>query len=190
MKWLLITISIGKEAIHVVVDTNVFIDDPDSIITIIKCPQNDDFIIYVPWVVIQELDKQKNDRRPNVRLAARKAARELKALNSNPKLIGQNGIQNNEAAKYYPMENEVPDDRLIQACLQLKLGEHKTVQLFTSDHILIVKAHTFGIPIFQKEKIKDFSHTKDEKIKICKKVTKMPKKWFRILNKIKLHFSK
>ena len=97
-------------------------------------------------------------------------------MNSNPKLIGQNGIQNNEAAKYYPMENEVPDDRLIQACLQLKLGEHKTVQLFTSDHILIVKAHTFGIPIFQKEKIKDFSHTKDEKIKICKKVTKMPKK--------------
>ena len=104
----------------------------------------------------------------------------MKELNSNPRLIGQNGIQNNEAVKNYPLENEIPDDRIIQACLQLKLGEHKTVQLFTFDNILIVKAKTFNIPIFQKEKIQTIRIPKTKKPKrgkkAPKKVTKKLKK--------------
>ena len=68
-------------------------------------------------------------------------------------MCGQNAIQDKDAAKLF--KSDVPDDRIIQACVQLK-NQNKSVKLCTLDKMLIVKILTskseFKIDIFKCDK--------------------------------------
>ena len=86
--------------------------------------------------------------------AASKAAREILELFNarNKRLSGQNGKMDNEAKEMFKIQDPLNDDKIIQACLQLrKDGKH--VQLVSFDNILKIKAHSYQIEIFQTNKL-------------------------------------
>ena len=144
----------SKESIYIVVDTNVFIDRLEDILSIIKKPQTQPYIVYIPWIVLQELDGLKSNRNDKLQKAARKAAREIEGLfhAHNKRLSGQNGKMDQEAKEIFSIDNPLNDDKIIQACLQLR-KDGKNVQLISFDNVLKIKARTYQIEIYQNDKL-------------------------------------
>ena len=145
----------SKESIYIVVDTNVFIDRLEDILSLVKKPQpSHPYFVYIPWIVLQELDGLKSNVNAKLQKAASKAAREILELFNarNKRLSGQNGKMDNEAKEMFKIQDPLNDDKIIQACLQLrKDGKH--VQLVSFDNILKIKAHSYQIEIFQTNKL-------------------------------------
>ena len=117
--------------------------------SIVKNPQFQKFIVYLPWMVLQELDHLTKSSKPYVKKTARRVVIQINEyFNSHHKrVIGQNVEQFNRAGKKFYVENAIPDDRIMQACLLL-MDEGKNVQLFTEDTMFKVKARSNGIVLF------------------------------------------
>ena len=145
-----------KESIYIVVDTNVFIDRLEEILSIIKKPQpsSQPYIVYIPWIVLQELDGLKSNHNTKLQTAVRKAARELEGLfhAHNKRLSGQNGKMDNEAKELFKIDDPLNDDKIIQACLQLR-KDGKNVQLISFDNGLKIKAHLNQIEIYHTNRL-------------------------------------
>ena len=114
----------------------------------IKDPYYEKYSVYVPWMVLQELDSLKNSSDQTVLKAARKATNHLLELfdAKNKRLCGQNATQDKEADKYY--QSDIPDDKILKACRQL-IFQDKVVKLCTLDKNMVLKAHVLGIEIFK-----------------------------------------
>ena len=113
----------SKESIYIVVDTNVFIDRLEDILSLVKKPQpSHPYFVYIPWIVLQELDGLKSNVNAKLQKAASKAAREILELFNarNKRLSGQNGKMDNEAKEMFKIQDPLNDDKIIQACLQLR----------------------------------------------------------------------
>ena len=136
--------------IFLVFDTNRLISNGGKLLTsIVKNPQFQKFIVYLPWMVLQELDHLTKSSERYVKMTARRVAVKINEyFNSHhERVIGQNVEQFNRAGKKFHVENAIPDDRIMQACLLL-MDEGKNVQLFTEDTMFKVKARSNGIVIF------------------------------------------
>ena len=133
---------------YIVIDTNVWISELKTVFSLIEDPKYENYSVYVPWMVLQELDSLKNSPRRDVFKAARKATNHLLELfdTKNKRICGQSGMEAKDAEKYFQSENE--DDKILQACMQLK-SQEKVVKLCTLDKNMVLKAHTLGIEIFK-----------------------------------------
>ncbi|XP_055373465.1 transcriptional protein SWT1 [Condylostylus longicornis] len=110
-----------KDYLYIVPDTNVFLDNLTFLSDLIKSKLCDTkgSILYIPYIVLQELDKLKMQTERSICV---RAARAIKYLNENlsiknPHFIGQSA---NESRKILDIDIENPDDHIINCCLQLK----------------------------------------------------------------------
>ena len=93
--------------IHIVVDTNIWISKLGKVVSLIENPIYYKYYVYLPWIVLQELDHLKDSYRRisarkaetsqyqrNVCLSARKATNILFELfgAKDKRLLGQNAI--------------------------------------------------------------------------------------------------
>jgi rRNA-processing protein FCF1 len=142
---------------RLVVDTNALLDDPDLAIYATTLGQR--YMVHVLPVVLGELDDLKRAGRiPEIRDAARKADRRLKALRDN----GNVRVGARVAGDIYAvfehtepvgnglpgwLERTVPDDRLVASVLLLQSAHPgSTVHVATSDLNLQTKLAAVGLP--------------------------------------------
>ncbi|KRT80396.1 hypothetical protein AMK59_8785, partial [Oryctes borbonicus] len=162
--------NIENETLYVVVDTNIFIGH----LNIIQDMLSETYaacnhIVYVPWIVIQELDYFKDGRSgSSVMLKASKKA--ITFINNNlsqkhPRLKGQTVKE-----ELYQRESSAnPDDSILFCCLQL-VQTLKSVILLSNDVNLRNKALINNITSYGPKhiltNIRNFSLTNGNKQKI------------------------
>ncbi|XP_023012487.2 swt1 RNA endoribonuclease [Leptinotarsa decemlineata] len=124
----------------IVVDTNIFIHGLSKIKDIInmKISGPIQLVLYIPWMVITELDYMKHDC--SLDSLKRKVTNSVKFINShleeqNPRLVGQT-VYEMEKQKFI---GKSPDDKIISCCLQAA-EKYETVILLSNDLNLKSKA--------------------------------------------------
>ncbi|KAL4218785.1 RNA endoribonuclease [Mactra antiquata] len=139
-----------KNTVVVVLDTNVVIHN----LKLIKHLRNYTIAgnikstLYVPWIVLRELDGLKSDRsKPRVVMMAQTGIHYLKDLfrDKHSMVIGQTPKQADEAAVTF--QSSCNDDTILQACLQCQQN-YKSVVLFTNDNNLSLKSLVLKIPAY------------------------------------------
>lgn len=129
---------------YIVVDTNVLISEL-HLITELKDKSLDGFgppHFFIPWVVIEELDKLKRQRRDSNAACRAAACDAIRYLNSvlryHPRFHGQTPAEAEEWAKTYTKCN---DDKILECCVALmnKMPPEKVI-LLTNDKNLVNKA--------------------------------------------------
>ncbi|KAM3963777.1 swt1 RNA endoribonuclease [Aphomia sociella] len=136
----------NKEDLVLVVDTNVFIHELDFIKNVLNShikgysePPN----LLVPWRVINELDRLKDNNNGNGAICKRaKSAMDYlyKSLPENNRIKGQSLRDAN--SHIYPCE--IPDDEILNCCLQ-QSERGKSVILLSNDKNLCNKAVINGV---------------------------------------------
>lgn len=126
---------------YIVIDTNVLIRELDLISELKDTPLDGcgPPHIFIPWVVIEELDKLKNQKNNKASPAASEAIRYLNSVLSNhPRFHGQSPAEAESWAKTYSKCN---DDKILECCIGLsdKMPPEKVV-LLTNDKNLVNKA--------------------------------------------------
>lgn len=125
----------------VIPDTNVFIHDPDAIENLRK----KDFLIYLPWIVILELDKLKS--RPDVSLDAREA---LKNIEESLKERGEHlsVIRRPSFRNLKELSKSEPDHQVIatgKTVLNMNKGEFREVKILSRDRPVRILANELGV---------------------------------------------
>ncbi|KAJ9598994.1 hypothetical protein L9F63_010517 [Diploptera punctata] len=139
----------------IVIDTNIFISNLSYVQELINIDVKGlgRPILVIPWQVLQELDVIK-DRKTNSSLAylARKAVNFIHTTlkMKHPHLIGQ--TVTDAIPKNYNKDG-VPDDSILQCCLQMVKKENLVI-LLSNDKNLCNKAMVNGIKAFQKSELK------------------------------------
>ncbi|XP_035220429.1 transcriptional protein SWT1-like [Stegodyphus dumicola] len=143
----------GFISYYIVVDTNVFIQELKFIDEIKDTPIEGcgPPHIFIPWVVIQELDSLK---RSNKATSGRKAIEAVRYLNSvliakHPRFHGQSAKEFEEWSQKYSKCN---DDRILECCVSLaeKMPREKVI-LLTHDKNLVNKALVCDIVVHNLE---------------------------------------
>lgn len=147
----------GQE-LFLIIDTNLFLDDGNflSSCKIKMCRHH--FVYVIPWVVIQEIDHIKNDKRraaTNQGLCLQSKARmAVNLINTwlecnDRRVIGQNPRELPLVKGFTPENN---DDKILECCLLFmeKYSVHQ-VALLTMDKNLRNKAMLLNITAFSKE---------------------------------------
>ncbi|MFJ8982620.1 PIN domain-containing protein [Streptomyces sp. NPDC102282] len=143
--------------VRVVVDTNTLIDDPD--VTLYKDSVGSRYMVHLLPVVLREVDDLKRSHnRPELREAARRADRRLKAMRDNGDVRVGARIAGEVYAIFEHIEPradglptwldlDVPDDRFIASTLLLQ-SQHPGSKLYaaTSDINLQTKLAAVGLP--------------------------------------------
>ncbi|KAL5011604.1 hypothetical protein ScPMuIL_010155 [Solemya velum] len=150
-----------EQNLNIVVDTNVFIHNL-SFIEELKDFSIDGFgkpTLVVPWVVLQELDYLKSDRRSvnsNLRLATMNKARApVQFLQSylssrHPRIVGQTPLEAKKVIGTFVIDCN--DDKILQCCLQWKDKDPESlVVLLSNDVHLCSKAIVCDIKAFKKK---------------------------------------
>ncbi|OWR41283.1 putative ubiquitin-protein ligase BRE1 [Danaus plexippus plexippus] len=133
--------STSGDDLVLVIDTNIFIHDLDFIKVVLNSHikgYSEQPTVLVPWRVINELDRLKDNNNGNGSLCKRaKAAMDYlyKSLPENSRIKGQSLRDAN--SHIYPCE--VPDDEILNCSLQ-QLERDKNVILLTNDKNLCNKA--------------------------------------------------
>lgn len=150
-----------KKMLCVVIDTNVLLED----LNFIDDLKDQKFkglgrpCLVIPWVVLQELDAIKDSRCiTQVSLSLRTQSRARSAVNflhaclqaKHPRVIFQAPGQAQEPSD---IEITCNDDKILQACLQVKRGNSQEVVLLTMDKNLRNKAMVLNIPTYSKESL-------------------------------------
>ncbi|CAG9839623.1 unnamed protein product [Diabrotica balteata] len=133
----------------IVVDTNVFISDLMKIRDIIELKVSGPVkpLVYIPWMVITELDEMKD--RPGDNSLKNRALNASKCINEllnvkEPRVKGQTVSEMSEQ-KHIGLSQ---DDKIIGACLQA-VEKYEMVMLLSNDINLRNKAMINGIPAVQ-----------------------------------------
>ncbi|XP_072396136.1 uncharacterized protein [Diabrotica undecimpunctata] len=133
----------------IVVDTNVFISDLMKIRDIIELKVSGPVkpLVYIPWMVITELDEMKD--RPGDNSLKNRALNASKCINEllnvkEPRVKGQTVSEMSEQ-KHVGLSQ---DDKIIGACLQA-VEKYEMVMLLSNDINLRNKAMINGIPAVQ-----------------------------------------
>ena len=138
-----------KNRVHVVTDTSVFIKHIDYVIKLTTLPiYYEKYIAYVPWEVLQELDKLQSDKSNGFKnQKAREAMNELETLfESEKSIIVQSGEEAKMASLHFVEEKS--DDKILSAAVQLKKNGIP-VNLLSCDKNLRLKAWSFNIITFK-----------------------------------------
>ena len=175
-----------RSTVYVIIDTNIFIAQLRMIEKLFSSYYNGHELhgfvlkIYVPWAVLEELDKLKSagsrSLNPNMELQmnARRAIGFLhdKLVSKDKMLTGQSQEEEQKAEIY---KAHHADDRILRTCLQMK-AEGKCVLLYTNDKNLANKTIISGIHSYDSTKILNGI---DETVKEWKLSTKVdaPKKY-------------
>ncbi|CAH1132588.1 unnamed protein product [Ceutorhynchus assimilis] len=163
------------KSICVVADTNIFMHDLERLDTILnlKLPGDKKLIIYVPWMVLGELDNLK-EARSNIfkTFATQKALKGQRFINkhlaqSNSKIICQSV---NEVCQQLDL-GKSPDDKILACCLQVQ-NKYETVILLTGDINLRNKALANQVKSYPPSEIVErLENSKFFKIKVlCQEV--------------------
>ncbi len=128
--------------LFIVVDTNVWICHLAKLKEMLANPG---VVLYVPWTVLKELDrlKSKSDK-TDVKSKAQAVNNYINDLfqSGHPRISGQSGVDEKQALDLF--EADSADDRILQACLQVRGWGVANVHLYTNDRNLAAKAQTFG----------------------------------------------
>ncbi|XP_017778021.1 PREDICTED: transcriptional protein SWT1-like [Nicrophorus vespilloides] len=123
-----------SDNIYIVVDTNVFIDKLQTIIDILKITFCDDTkpVIYVPWMVIQELDYFKDGYGVKSKQLQKECRKAIKFINEclvakKDNLIGESAMES--AQNQY--QGRSADDSILGSCL--RIAQQNTTILMSSD---------------------------------------------------------
>nr|CAI5846832.1 unnamed protein product [Callosobruchus analis] len=126
--------------ICVVVDTNIFITNLSKVKEIVSMKSNGNIkpVVYIPWMVIQELDFikdtcSKNKLKSNVMNSISFINKRLQE--QDPRVIGQT-VWEVENQKHV---GSTPDDKIISCCMQVS-NKYETVILLSNDMNLKNKA--------------------------------------------------
>lgn len=138
----------------VVLDTNVLLADPNSILSF---PHAE---VVIPETVLGELDKLKTARvDPDLRFRGREVSRLLFELSEEGSLVGGVDLAEGGRLRVAPFDTDVTlpdglssrnsDDRILATAVQEchASGENCKVQLVTNDLNMLLKAQTLGIPV-------------------------------------------
>ncbi|XP_013413803.1 transcriptional protein SWT1-like [Lingula anatina] len=149
--------SVDKAELYMVLDTNILLSHLEFVKEILAhlIPGIGRPVLVIPWVVIQELDYLKdNKKETNIK---RKAYAAVKFLHESfkmkrPHLIGQTPQESSQDLQGFKIENN--DDRLLQCCLQFrqKYPSSKIV-VFSNDTNLCTKCMITGFPAFNRQGI-------------------------------------
>lgn len=141
---------------HYVLDTCVLLHDPNSILAF------EEHNVYLPLVVIEELDKFKKEENEKGR-NARSVTRLIDELRENGNLVNgvklPNGGKLTVVTKHYaPFEIKINDDKILATAHYLKNEEStrgQDVILVTNDINMRVRANIYGMPVepFGKKKV-------------------------------------
>ncbi|EZA48629.1 hypothetical protein DMN91_012249 [Ooceraea biroi] len=134
----------NEEALHVVVDTNVFLTNLDVIEQVRNTDRKPRPFIVIPWTVICELDLLKDRHREELKAKVRRAITFIhKHLASkHPRFIGQTHEEAVKNKKDFSLKS--PDDEILQCCLQMR-DLQKPVILLSYDINLCNKAMIHNI---------------------------------------------
>ncbi|MBX9836885.1 MAG: PhoH family protein, partial [Silvanigrellaceae bacterium] len=131
-----------KERKNYVLDTNVILHDPLSFFNFKNAT------IFIPFIVIYELDKLKKDSAERG-YHARQAIRILEDLRKTANLVEGVPIKGNSIVKVVVADefsDKAPDDYILHVTLKLK-AEYPNITLVTKDFNLRIKADTFKINV-------------------------------------------
>ncbi|KAL0881204.1 hypothetical protein ABMA27_002308 [Loxostege sticticalis] len=136
----------NNENLVLVVDTNIFIHELDVIKNVVNSHikgYSEQPTLLVPWRVINELDRLKDNNNGNGAICKRaKSAMDYlyKSLPENSRIKGQSLRDSN--SHIYPCE--IPDDEILNCCLQ-QAERGKAVILLSNDKNLCNKAVINGV---------------------------------------------
>lgn len=138
----------------VVLDTNVLLADPTSILSF---PRSD---VVIPETVLGELDKLKTARvDPDLRFRGREISRILFDLSEEGSLVEGVELPDGGTLRVAPLESDVvlpsglqtrnADDRILAAVFQMRefYGPDVEIKLVTNDLNMLLKAQTLGVPV-------------------------------------------
>ncbi|XP_044763754.1 uncharacterized protein LOC123320486 [Coccinella septempunctata] len=149
----------SSREMYIIVDTNIFLDSLSFLEGIIKYGSNDGIkpVIYVPWMVFNELDFIKDNRSSGLKSVASKAIDFINKMltQKDGKLIGQSIFEANNQMYV----GKSPDDKITSCCLQVK-AKGLNAMLLSNDKNLRNKLIINGIPSFS---CSDFLKNFDEK---------------------------
>lgn len=125
--------ALNPSSIYVIPDTNIFLQHLTFIKDLLERPiqNNTAIILYVPYVVIEELDKLKGQKDRSISTLAMRAVKYLneKLENRNKSILGQTVVDS--LREIIPVK--FADDGILNCCLQLK--EKKLRPLLLSNDI-------------------------------------------------------
>lgn len=141
--------------VHVVIDTNIFLAHLQTVKMLVESKKVCSKVqIYIPWMVLQELDYMKTNRGNKVKLElfARKAASFIfeQINNKNPFFRVQTLDEFKSCISL--LTDESADDKILQWCLQLKKEISADITLLSNDILFCAKASACGIQTFQSDK--------------------------------------
>ena len=122
-----------------ILDTNVFIHDPEVIFHL----NEENFDIFIPWVVILELDNLKN--KPDIGIDAREASRNIE---NNPNLLNIYLPPSFKGLK--GLDKDIPDHQIIATAKRISENRHsqyKEITLFSKDRTVRILSSTRGINV-------------------------------------------
>lgn len=145
--------SSSEAVLHVIVDTNILLSHlPIVKMLLEKCESGKKIQIYIPWMVLQELDymKTKNEKKNSIEILARKAAsflfEQIKNKNSSFRIQTLDEFKN-----CISLLSDENDDKILEWCLCLqKEGQCKMI-LLSNDIMFCAKASASGIESMPKE---------------------------------------
>ncbi|EDW62479.1 transcriptional protein SWT1 [Drosophila virilis] len=132
---------------YFVLDTNVLMDNLLFVEDLchVALGETNGSMLYIPYIVIKELDKLKDRRDDNElkRLAAIRAIRYLnKKFDESLKIQGQSALEEAD----HLIEVDCPDDSIVNCCLQLQT-QVPHLMLLTNDNNLRLKANASAIQV-------------------------------------------
>ncbi|KAJ3662848.1 hypothetical protein Zmor_007193 [Zophobas morio] len=153
-----------KNKFFIVVDTNIFLSHLQLIKNIVTMSVKGEVrpVIFIPWIVIEELDFIKEDtKKTNLKLKAQEAIKyvEKTMASKDDRMQGQTLSEVNEQKSV----GKSQDNKIIACCLQVS-EKYENMILLTADVNLKNKAHFNSIPVCSHTdimmKISAFSLTK------------------------------
>lgn len=160
LRELVALLPVDQWQVRLVVDTNTLLDEPD--VTIYKDSIGSRYMVHLLPVVLRELDDTKRaGRHQDLREAAKKADRRLKALRDNGDVRAGARVAGDIYAVFEHIEPrgkglpgwldlDVPDDRFVASSLLLQ-SQHPGSRLYvaTSDINLQTKLAAVGLPFVE-----------------------------------------
>lgn len=141
--------------VHAVIDTNIFLAHLETVKMLVESKEVCSKVqIYVPWMVLQELDYMKTNRENKVKLGlfARKAATFIFEQINNKNQFFRVQTLDEFRSCINLLTDQNADDKILQWCLQLKKEIPTDISLLSNDILFCAKAIACGIQTFQTDK--------------------------------------
>jgi len=149
----------------VVLDTNVLLSDPDSLLTY------PDAEVLIPETVLGEIDKLKTGRADaDLRFRGREVSRMLFELSETGDMLAGVDLPGGGTLRIAPLNTDLPlpntlntrnaDDRILAVALQACEGGCEDLTLVTNDLNMLLKAQALGLKVVHRENTADGSWAK------------------------------